>query len=150
MLYSPKGGFFCWINVVDYKWNGKTSIEKIMTELQTRIQNLIYELIPKVREQVPESGLFNAVYADFENTDEELCLTHVMLKVEPVPKCIEGYINRRYLTCVGYKLPVPYKSTSIIKGGTKEEILECLLNDPSLITKIHEKVYQLSDNLLDV
>lgn len=102
-----------------------------------------------MREQVPESGLFNDVYVEFENTYKELCLTHVMLKVEAVPKCIENYTNRRYLTCVGYKLPAPYKCSSIIKAGTKEEILESL-NDASLIMIIYQKVYQLSCNLDDI
>lgn len=120
-----------------------------MEDLKAKISNLICGLIPKVREQVPESGLFNDVYAEFENTDKELCLTHVMLKVEAVPKCIENYTNRRYLTCVGYKLPAPYISSSIIKAWTKEEILECL-NDASLQAIIYEKVYQLSNNLYDV
>lgn len=74
-----------------------------MEDLKAKISNLICELISKVRGQVPESGLFNDVYVEFENTDKELCLTPVMLKVEAVPKCIENYTNRRYLTCVGYK-----------------------------------------------
>ena len=120
-----------------------------MEDLKAKISNLICGLIPKVREQVPESGLFNDVYVEFENTDKELCPTHIMLKVEAVPKCIENYTNSRYLTCVGYKLPAPYKCSSIIKAGTKEEILECL-NNASLITIIYPKVYQLSYNLDDV
>ena len=120
-----------------------------MEDLKAKISNLICGLIPKVREQVPESGLFNDVYSEFENTDKELCLTHIMLKVEAVPKCIENYTNRRYLTCVGYKLPAPYKCSLIIKAGTKEKILECL-HDASLITIIYQKVYQLSYNLDDV
>lgn len=120
-----------------------------MEELKAKISSLISELIPKVKEQVPESGLFKDVYADFENTDKELCLTHVMLKVEAVPKCIENYINRRYLTCVGYKLPAPYKCSMIIKAGTKAEIID-YLNDPSLITKIYDVIPQLSYNLSDV
>ena len=41
------------------------------------------------------------------------------------------------------------KCSSIIKAGTKEEILECL-NDASLITIIYQNVYQLSYNLDDV
>lgn len=61
-----------------------------MEDLKAKISNLICGLIPKVREQVPESGLFNDVYVEFENTDKELFLTHIMLKVEAVPKCIEN------------------------------------------------------------
>ena len=106
-----------------------------MEDLKAKISNLICGLIPKVREQVPESGLFNDVYSEFENTDKELCLTHIMLKVEAVPKCIENYTNRRYLTCVGYKLPAPIKSPMILKIGTKAEIVD-YLHDASLITNL--------------
>ena len=49
-----------------------------MEDLKAKISNLICGLIPKVREQVPESGLFNDVYVEFENTDKELCFTYVI------------------------------------------------------------------------
>lgn len=98
-----------------------------MEDLKAKIFNLICGLIPKVREQVPETGLFNDVYVEFENTDKELCLTHIMLKVEAVPKCIENYMNRRYLTCVGYKLPAHANVLQLLKRERKKKYWNVLM-----------------------
>jgi len=126
-------------------------MEKItdINNLNINIECLISDLIPKVREHVPETGDFTAVYSEFKNTDKRLCLTDIMLKVEAASKNIENHINRRYLTCVGYKLPAPFRSSNIIKAGTKSEILD-YLNEASLAARISETVQHLSDNLLDV
>lgn len=63
-----------------------------------------------MREQLPERGLFNDVYADFENTAKELCLTHVMLKVEAAPKCFENYMNEMN-TIINHKDKVIFVAT---------------------------------------
>jgi len=117
--------------------------------INVNIINLIKDLIPKVREDVPEKGDFTAVYSEFKNTDRQLCLTNIMLKVEAVPEHIVNYNKQRYLTCVGYKLPAPIKASAILMKGSKLDILDYLNND-SLVTKINKTILRLSDNLLDV
>lgn len=112
------------------------------------IIELIKNLIPKVESSVSEIGDFNAVYSECKNKDRKLCLTDVMLKVEPVPKHIKSYANQRYLTCVGYKLPIPIKSSCILFKGSKEEILK-LLQKEALISRLQSVISKLSDNLSD-
>lgn len=116
--------------------------------IKTKIESLIKDLIPKVEEFVPESGDFATVYTEFKNTDKTRCLTDIMLKVEAVPHCIQNHLTRRYLVCVGYKIPAPYKSSCIVKAGTKADVLD-KLNDPSFVTKIYETIQDINFNLLD-
>lgn len=113
------------------------------------ISELINKLIPKVESTVPETGDFTQVYSEYKNKDRSLCLTDVMLKVEPLPKHISDRENYRYLTCVGYKLPAPIKSSCILLKGSKEEILK-LLHDESLAYRLQSVIRNLSDNLEDV
>lgn len=113
------------------------------------ISELINNLIPKVESSVPETGDFTQVYSEYKNKDRSSCLTDVMLKVEPLPKHIEDYANYRYLTCVGYKLPAPIKSSCILLKGNKAEILK-LLYDESLVERLKSVIKNLSDNLADV
>lgn len=120
-----------------------------MDNLNVKIEELIKNLISQVIEHVPETGDFTAVYSEFKNTDKKLCLTDIMLKVEAVPSHIENYVSRRYLTCVGYKLPAPIKGSMILKAGSKSEILD-YLNDDSLTERISKTILDLNDNLLDV
>lgn len=120
-----------------------------MDNLNVKIEELIKNLISQVIEHVPETGDFTAVYSEFKNTDKKLCLTDIMLKVEAVPSHIENYISRRYLTCVGYKLPAPIKCSMLLKAGRKSEILD-YLNDESLQERISKTILDLNDNLLDV
>ena len=117
--------------------------------MKAKIESLIQELVPKVKELVPDRGDFKVVYSEFENSDNRLCLTDIMLKVESVPHCIKNYMTRRYLVCVGYKLPAPVKSSVIIKAGTKQEILD-FLNNPSLVDKVYDTVQSINYNMLDV
>lgn len=112
------------------------------------IIELIKNLIPKVESSVPRFGDFAAVYSECKNKDRRLCLTDVMLKVEPIPKHIKSYANQRYLTCVGYRLPIPIKSSCILFKGSKEEILK-LLQEEALISRFQSVIRKLSDNLND-
>lgn len=117
--------------------------------MKTKIEHLIQDLVPKVKELVPDSGDFNVVYSGFKNTDNRLCLTDIMLTVEPVPHCIKSHMTRRYLVCVGYKIPAPVKSSIIIKAGTKQEILD-FLNNPFLVDKVYDTIQSINYNMLDV
>ena len=113
------------------------------------INDLVSSLIPKIELLVPKAGDFKAVYTECEVDDKNLCLTDVLLKVEPIPKHLSCPDDRRYLTIVGYKLPTPIKCSSILCKGTNEEIIE-ILRSESLIRRIESTIPRLSDNLLDV
>lgn len=113
------------------------------------ITALINELIPKVESCVPAIGEFKVVYSKCKNNNRKLCLTDIMLKVEPVSKHIANSENQRYLTCVGYKLPAPIKSSCIIFKGGKEEIIG-LLHEKSLEERLQTIIMGLSDNLIDI
>lgn len=113
------------------------------------ICELIRNLIPKVESMVPETGNFNAVYAECKVNDRNLCLTDILLKVEPLPVHLHSAPNKRYLTIVGYKVPTPIKCSQILYRGTKEEILQ-ILGSESLISRIEITIQRLNDNLYDV
>lgn len=113
------------------------------------IYELCSNLIPKVESMVPEVGDFKIVYTECKVSDRNLCLTDILLKVEPLPKHLHSADNQRYFTIVGYKLPVPIKCSHILCRGTKEEILH-LLKSESLISRIETLIQRLNDNLDDV
>lgn len=120
-----------------------------MNKLKNDVVILINDIIEKVERLVPETGGFDTVYSEYKNIEKDLCLTDVMLKVEAVPAFLDSERNQRYLTCVGYKLPIPIKSTLTMKKGTKSEIL-AFLRDEISAERISEKILQLDYNLQDV
>lgn len=113
------------------------------------IYELVSNLIPKVESMVPETSDFKAVYTEYKVNDRTLCLTDILLKVEPLPEYLHNADNQRYLTIVGYKLPAPIKCSQILCKGTKEEILH-ILRSESLIPRIEAIIQRLNDNLFDV
>lgn len=113
------------------------------------IHELVSILISKVESMVPEDGDFKAVYAECKVDGRNLCLTDILLKVEPLPEHLHSTPNKRYLTIVGYKLPTPIKCSQILYKGTKEEILQ-ILRSESLISRIETIIQRLNDNLNDV
>lgn len=113
------------------------------------MHELISQLIPKVESMVPTTGGFKEVYTECKVNEKNLCLTDVLLKVEPVPDHVDSIGTQRYLTIVGYKLPRPIKCSQILCKGTKEEILD-LLRSKSLIPKTESVIMKLNENLYDV
>lgn len=113
------------------------------------IHELVSILISKVESMIPEVGDFKAVYSECKVEDRNLCLTDILLKVEPLLEHLHSAPNKRYLTIVGYKLPTPIKCSQILYKGTKEEILH-LLQSECLISRIETIIQRLNDNLDDV
>lgn len=120
-----------------------------MKELRTKVESLIAELLVKIEHSTPDEGSFPMIYSEFKNTDREMCLTDVMLKFQSKPEHLPNYETDRWLELVGYKLPVPYKSTMIIFKGTKKETIE-YLRQPESVEKILRVIPQLDYNLMDV
>lgn len=130
--------------------------------LRDRVERMVEEMRGMAR-VTPEVGNFESVYAEFkitdtsrditdtsqERTDRGMCLTDVMLRLESLPKHLENHETMRWLSVVGYKLPVPYKSTVVIRRGNKEDIL-CYLDSQDIIIKILEVIPRLDFNLQDV
>ena len=113
------------------------------------IYELVSTLTPLVESMMPVSGSFGAVYTEYKVNDKNLCLTDILLKVEPLPEHLHSTDNQRYLTIVGYKLPTPIKCSQILCKGTKDEILH-ILRSESLIPRIEAIIQRLNDNLFDV
>ncbi|MDE6338955.1 MAG: hypothetical protein K2K97_04105 [Muribaculaceae bacterium] len=120
-----------------------------MKELRAKVEGLIADLLIKIKHSVPDEGSFPMVYSEFKNTDREMCLTDVMLKFQAIPEYLPDYKTERWLELVGYKLPVPYKTTMIIFKGTKKEIIE-YLTQPESVEKILDAIPRLDYNLMDV
>lgn len=120
-----------------------------LKELRTTVKSMIADLRLKIECSVPDEGSFPVVYSEFKNSDNEICLTNVLLKFVSIPEYLPNNETERWLELVGYKLPAPYKSTMIIfRGTTKETIM--YLTKPEVVEKILRVIPQLGYNLMDV
>lgn len=113
------------------------------------VVKMVEELAAKGSE-IPQQGDFKIVYSEFKNADKALCITDVLLAVIPVPGSLDASGRERYLELRVYKLPCPYKATRILKKGTKEEIIDCLLQQTEICKKIETAIPELDFNLWDV
>lgn len=120
-----------------------------MKGLQAKVESLIADMLIKIEHSVPDEGSFPIIYSEFKNTEREMYLTDVMLKVQSIPEHLPDYETDRWLELVGYKLPAPFKTTRIIFKGTKKEIIE-YLKRPESAEIILKAIPELNDNLLDV
>ncbi len=114
-----------------------------------QIKRLIKDLRNKIEQSVPEEGDFPMVYSEFGISDNEMCLTDVLLKFRPIPSHLPDHGTQRWLEVAGYKLPAPYKSTMIIFKGTTAETLR-YLSRPEAAEKIINVIPQLDFNLSDI
>lgn len=117
--------------------------------MEEHIRKMIADLRRKVVTDVPECGEFPVVYESVENPDRRMCLTDIMLKVTKPPKELEGTERERYLELVGYRLPSPYISETVVGFGSKEDILK-RLDEEALVEKIMERLPHLEKDLRDV
>lgn len=118
-------------------------------ELRLKVEGMIADLLVKIEKSVPDEGSFPMVYSEFKNTDKEMCLTDLMLKLRPLPNYLPNYEKDRWLELVGYKLPAPYKSTMIIFKGTKKDVLK-YLSQPEAVDNILRIIPILDFNMSDV
>lgn len=116
--------------------------------METEIRNMISKLRRKVVTDVPECGEFPVVYERIPNPDKRMCLTDIMLKVTKPPKELKGTERERYLELVGYRLPSPYISESVVGFGSKQDILK-RLEEEALVEKIMERIPHLDEDLRD-
>lgn len=120
-----------------------------MKELQAKVELMVSDLLIKIEQSVPDRGIFPMVYSEFKNTDREMCLTDVMLKLQSLPEHLPNYETDRWLELVGYKLPAPFKATRIMFKGTKQQVIQ-YLKQPESVAKILSAIPPLNDNLIDV
>lgn len=118
-------------------------------KIHEKIESLVADLRMKIEQSVPDSGNFAMVYSEFRISERYMNLTDVMLKLSSKPNYISGYETERWLELVGYKLPVPVKSTILIFKGSRNEVLR-YLDSPDIIEKIQSAIPVLDYNLMDV
>lgn len=118
-------------------------------KLHKKIESLVADLRMKIEQFVPDSGSFAMVYSEFRIFERNMTLTDVMLKLSPMPNYIPGYETDRWLELVGYKLPVPIKSTILIFKGSRNEVLR-YMDSQNIIEKIKSAIPVLDYNLMDV
>lgn len=119
------------------------------TEMAHMVEAMIADLRRKIERDVPDEGNFPMVYSEFKIKDRSLSLTDVLLTLLPMPDSLPDHKTQRWLELWGYKLPVPYKSTSIVFRGSKQEVLE-YLNLPEAASKILDLIPRLNYNLMDI
>ena len=117
------------------------------------IKELLREVVEELQDKavrVPTAGSFDPVYAECECDQKAIGLTHIMLRIIPVPAHVNPSDKLRYVEIVGYRLPLPFKSSQIIKRGTKEEISDYLDDVDSVVNCMMEVIPQLGFNLMDI
>lgn len=119
----------------------------IMEEL---IRKMIRDLREQTIESVPEVGLFKMVYVGVENPDKGYRVTHWMLKVIPSPEEIDETLKKRYLELVAYNLPSPYIAEKVIRSGNKQDIVDALQDEDTLVAEISMKMPKLARDLEDI
>lgn len=116
-----------------------------------RVRKMIEQLILQARSTLPAVGRdFSCIYSEFPVNFSGLCITDVLLSIDPVPEIIADSADKRYLTLRVYKLPCPIKSVRIIFVGSSEEIMDYLNNDEYLTQRIVDAIPDLDSNLADV
>lgn len=120
-----------------------------MLTIETLIRMTVEELQYKAL-WVPIAETFGPLYAECECDKDAIGLTHIMLKIIPVPAHVDASGEQRYIEVVGYKLPAPFKSSQIIKRGTKEDITAYLDDAETAVKRIMEVIPRLASNLMDV
>lgn len=120
-----------------------------MKELRDKVERMIADLQIKIVHSIPDEGNFPMVYSEFKIEDRDMCLTDIMLKIIPIPNHLPYDNENRWLELVGYKLPAPYKATTIIFKGSTDQILD-YLNKPEAFEKIMKVIPRLDYNLSDI
>jgi len=113
------------------------------------VNKYFMQLRLRAEREVPEYGDFANVYERFENPDRSLCASDFVLRIVKPPKTVDGNEKIRNLELVAYRLPSPYKASTILATGTKEELLNKFKED-DICEKIEESLRLLSKDLEDV
>lgn len=113
------------------------------------LETLITDLRSLVEAEVPERGDFKPVSARIKNSDPDIRLTHITLRVIPLPKGIEGYETKRCLEIAGLRVPLPYQSTRTILYGDKQKLIE-KLDEKGLVETLISKARLLAEDLSDM
>lgn len=132
--------------ITDYQTDIRQMNDK---ELRGHVEAMIVDLRQKVEQEVPDEGDFPMVYSLFKVTDDKLCLTNIMLSLIPKPKNLPDHETERWLELSGYRLPIPYKISTMVSCGTKKEVLT-FLDLPETIDKILQAIPRLDYNMRDL
>lgn len=112
--------------------------------MEELIRKMLRDLRVQVEEKVPEEGDFPMVYERYENPDKRLNISHLLLKVSPVK--LEGRERKRFLDFVIFNYPNPYCSERCVGAGTKQEILDRLVQE-ELFQKIMNIIPEMEHSL---
>lgn len=117
--------------------------------MRVKVEDMVADLRLKIRQDVPDEGVFQMVYSVIVNTDSSLSLTHILLSFRPEPDHLPDWRTERWLELTGYRLPIPYKCDMLLFRGTTEETLR-YLSAPEAVEKILSHIPRLDDNMMDV
>lgn len=113
------------------------------------METLIAELRSRVEAEVPDRGDFKPLSARIKNPDPDIRLTHITLRVIPLPKGIEGYETKRCLEIAGIRVPLPYQSSRTILYGDKQQLIE-KLDEEGLAETLISQARLLAEDLSDL
>ncbi|MCQ2738728.1 MAG: hypothetical protein MJ237_00715 [bacterium] len=122
--------------------------DEIVT-LNKLIKESFQKLSERAEREVPEYGDFSPVFETFKNPDNTLCATDFLIQISKPPKTVENHQTIRNFELVAYNFPSPYKISTILKTGTKEELMQKLQNE-NIYEEIESRLKSIAKDLKDV
>lgn len=114
------------------------------------VDYLIEKLLPRVEQEVTQSGYFAPVYEEIRNTDEEtkLIAGKLRLKVLKMPSEDVPDPQRRYIEASVFPCEGCYKTEMLVGAGDKDEII-AILKSLEFRVKLCRVYARLIDMLAD-
>ena len=131
------------------KIEGTNKMKKEQFSFDISTDKILEKLAMRAEREVPEYGSFASVTERFANKDNSYLAREVILRVRSLPMELKettpDYNTARWLEAVVVG-PYGEEAASIIKRGTKEEIMKTL-SSAELNKKVLAKVKSLSKDL---
>ena len=135
-------------NKINFKGATKMNNENKPETVEEFANTAVKSLANRAEREVPQNGDFAPVSERYVNHDPNIYANEMLLQVVPLPPSLKNepnYNKLRYLQAV-VKSPVDQPARSILKCGTKKQILE-ILNENNFSQRVAAKFDELTDDL---
>ncbi len=135
-------------NKINFKGATKMNNENKPETVEEFANTAVKSLANRAEREVPQNGDFAPVSERYVNHDPNIYANEMLLQVVPLPPSLKNepnYNKLRYLQAV-VKSPIDQPASSILKCGTKKQILETL-NEKNFSQRVAAKFDELTDDL---
>ncbi len=135
-------------NKINFKGAAKMTKDTKPETVEEFANTAVKTLAERAEREVPQDGDFAPVSERYVNHDPKIYANEMLLQIVPLPQSLKNepnYNKLRYLQAV-VKSPVDQPARSILKCGTKKQILE-ILNENNFSQRVAAKFDELTDDL---